>query len=180
MPYITERGRYLAMVQFADLGTYPKDADESQKKPVFSLKLEVNGKYDYKEKKWQSLSEICHIYSNNYLVNKDGTLNDSKLKQLKTAFPGLEHKMFREEFGAFADAEFFVGKSLQFDAKESEYQGRKRVEVSWLHHEDDDPGKANADPSQFSRFSSMLRATCSAKAEPAPTPDPETEKDLPF
>jgi hypothetical protein len=121
---------------------------------------------------WSGADEHS-VFGDTYVVKKDGTVHSSGVEQLVAAL-GWNGDL-RSVVGAPPDV------VVQITVKEEEYQGKRRLKVSWLNPGDYSPRPESASDGDVARlqvrFGSLLRAAAAvaakkAPAKPAPAPAP--------
>ncbi len=132
---------------------------------------------------WSAADEHA-VFGDTYVVKRDGTVHTSGVEQLAAALG------WNGDLRAVAGAPPQV--VVQITVKEEEYQGKKRLKVSWVNPGDYSPRPEAASDSDVARlqvrFGSLLRAAAAVSAKPpapkpapaAPPPPPESSDDVPF
>ncbi len=116
-----------------------------------------------------SAAEDHTVFGDTYVVKKDGTVHTSGVEQLVAAL------------GWNGDLRSVAGVPpqvvVQITVKEEEYQGKKRLKVSWVNPGDYSPRPEAASDGDVARlqvrFGSLLRAAAAVATKKAP-PKPPT------
>jgi hypothetical protein len=122
------KGRYKAIVKSAIV-------DRLGQNDLSAISLYLEG-YEFKNDNgdYETMDQTgWGITADQYLEQKDGGVNEGKIRLLAKVF---------DWNGDLMTVDGFVGKHVKITVEEREYKGKVRTEVSWLNHIDDGDGPA--------------------------------------
>lgn len=106
---------------------------------------------------WTEYEEVT-IWGNHYFIKRDGSMNAATVEQLAVSLDLSNLESIAGEPPEHAE--------VQISVRENEYEGKVRLQVSWINPGDYTPPKRGADPGEVAslttRYGSEFRAIAGA------------------